>query len=57
MPHTKGDGKVVWRIPELFFLEKGKWVPSDHMGLLWAQANLLYGLRVYDEVFGEDLIK
>jgi GH15 family glucan-1,4-alpha-glucosidase len=42
-----------WRVPELFFLEKGEWLPNDHLGLLWAQANVLYGLQVYKEAFGD----
>lgn len=45
-----------WRIPELFFFEEGHWVPNDHLGLLWGQANLLYGLTVYQEVLGDSLI-
>lgn len=56
--HEKaGSGDKVWRLPELFFLEKGVWVPNDHLGLLWGQANLLYGLTVYQDVFGDALIK
>ena len=50
--HEK-EGVIVWRIPELFFLEDGMWVPNDHLGLLWGQANLLQGLLVYQEVFGD----
>lgn len=50
-------GKLVWRIPELFFIEKGEWVPNDHLGLLWGEANLLYGLNVYEEVFANKPIK
>lgn len=46
---TTQDG--AWRIPEAYFLEHGAWVPNDHLGLLWAQANLLHALRVFDEVF------
>ncbi|MCL2037691.1 glycoside hydrolase family 15 protein [Candidatus Saccharibacteria bacterium] len=30
-----------WRIPEAYFLEGGKWVPNDHVPLLWTQANVL----------------
>jgi phosphorylase kinase alpha/beta subunit len=50
-------GELVWRMPELFFLEKGEWVPNDHFGLLWAEANLLYGLSTYEEVFSDKIIK
>jgi hypothetical protein len=57
MHEQKGSGKKVWRLPELFFMERGEWVPNDHLGLLWGQANLLYGLNVYEEVFGEEPIK
>lgn len=55
--HEKQDGETVWRIPELFFLENGEWVPNDHLGLLWAQANLLSALQVYEHVFGDALIR
>lgn len=55
--HQKDGGERVWRLPELFFIEKGIWVPNDHLGLLWGQANLLYGLQVYKEVFGDEPIK
>lgn len=52
--HTKADtSETVWRLPELFFVENGQWVPNDHLGLLWGQANLMYGLSVYKEVFGD----
>ena len=54
--HEKQSGEVVWRIPESFFKENGKWVPNDHLGLLWSQAYLLYGLTTYARVFGEQLI-
>lgn len=55
--HPKSDGTVVWRLPELFFLEKGQWVPNDHLGLLWGQANLLAGLSAYHDAFGDEPIK
>jgi Glycosyl hydrolases family 15 len=56
--HTKsGTSENVWRLPELFFIENGQWVPNDHLGLLWGQANLLYGLKVYQQVFADKPIK
>ncbi len=55
--HEKNNGEVIWRIPELFFLEGDRWVPNDHLGLLWAQANLLQALRTYEEVFADTLIQ
>lgn len=54
--HEKQSGEIVWRIPESFFKENGKWVPNDHLGLLWSQAYLLYGLTTYARVFDEQLI-
>jgi len=50
--HEKDDMQV-WRVPELFFYEKDSWVPNDHLGLLWAQANLWYGLITYQKAFGD----
>lgn len=56
--HKKdGSDQIVWRIPELFFLENNAWVPNDHVGLLWSQANLWHGLLMYQEVFGDSPIK
>lgn len=52
--HTKQNtGEVVWHIPEAYFLENGHWAPNDHSGLLWAQANLIYALNAYEQVFIE----
>lgn len=48
----KRGKNIVWRLPELFFHEKGELVPDDHPGLLWAQANLLQALIVHEGVFG-----
>lgn len=45
--------KKVWRLPEAFFLEKGEWVPNDQIGLLWSQANLLYALNIFRDVYGD----
>lgn len=46
---VEGDLKM----PEAYFSEHGQWVPNDHIGLLWAEAGLLYMLTVFDEVFGD----
>ena len=54
--HEKPNGEIVWRIPESFFKQKGEWVPNDHLGLLWSQANLLQSLHDYERVFGKQLI-
>ncbi len=40
-----------WRIPEAFFLEQGSWVPNDHVGLLWAQVNLIRALDACKHLF------
>ncbi len=40
-----------WRIPEAFFLEDGHWVPNDHVGLLWAQVNLIRAIDSCSELF------
>ena len=29
-----------FRMPEAYYLEGGKYVPNDHVPLLWSQANL-----------------
>lgn len=51
LAHITTDQKGAWRIPEAYFMEHGVWVPNDHLGLLWSQANLLYALRVFKETF------
>lgn len=55
--HGKADGTVAWRLPELFFQEDGEWVPNDHLGLLWAQANVLLALTEFKRVFGDTLLR
>ncbi len=35
-----------FRCPELYYLEKGRYVPNDHVPLLWTQANLLLALNM-----------
>ena len=55
--HEKPNSETVWRIPESFFKQKGEWVPNDHLGLLWSQANLLQSLHAYERVFGENPIR
>lgn len=35
-----------FRCPELYYLEKGQYVPNDHVPLLWTQANLLLALNM-----------
>ena len=54
---TEVDGKTVWRIPESYFLENNRWVPNDHLGLLWSQGNLLHALAVFSEVFGDQPVR
>lgn len=40
-----------WRMPEAFFRECGSWVPNDHVGLLWAQVNLLRAIDACSDLF------
>jgi hypothetical protein len=35
-----GSGSLALQCPEAYFLEKGSYVPNDHVPLQWAQANL-----------------
>lgn len=49
--------KHISRIPEAYFLENSRWIPNDNPGLLWAQANLIYAINVFKEVFGDTLLK
>ena len=37
-----------FRCPELYYLSRGKYVPNDHVPLLWTQANLLVALKVME---------
>ena len=45
------EGRRSWRIPEAYFLENAAWVPNDHVGLLWSQANLLHALKIFEAIF------
>lgn len=38
-----------FRCPELYYLEDGRYVPNDHVPLLWTQANLMLSLSVMQE--------
>jgi phosphorylase kinase alpha/beta subunit len=38
-----------FRCPELYYLEHGRYVPNDHVPLLWAQANLMLSLKLMEE--------
>lgn len=38
-----------FRCPELFYLERGEYVPNDHTPLLWTQANLMLSLKLMEE--------
>lgn len=38
-----------FRCPELYYLENGRYVPNDHVPLLWTQANLMLSLRFMKE--------
>ena len=40
------------RCPEAYFLERGRYVPNDHVPLYWAQANLWTALRAMEESAG-----
>ncbi|HUS26662.1 MAG TPA: glycoside hydrolase family 15 protein [Nevskiaceae bacterium] len=44
-PSTDGQ---IWHLPEAYFLENGQWVPNDHRPILWAQANLLLALNMFE---------
>jgi hypothetical protein len=35
-----------FQFPELYYVEDGRWVPSDATPLLWAQANLMVALKL-----------
>ena len=38
-----------YRCPELYYIENGKYVPSDATPLLWTQANLMIALKTMEE--------
>lgn len=48
---TSDDGQAVppLRCPEVYYLENGRYVPNDHVPLLWTQANLLLSLWMMKE--------
>ncbi|MCA9349150.1 hypothetical protein KC878_03345 [Candidatus Saccharibacteria bacterium] len=53
--HALSD-QLVWRLPELYFMESGH---RFRMTILWVtmgQASLVYGLFTYRKVFGDNLI-
>lgn len=38
-----------FRCPELYYLEAGRYVPNDHVPLLWTQANLLLAIQLMED--------
>lgn len=38
-----------WQCPELYYLEKGKYLPGDAIPLLWTQANLKISLAMMEK--------
>lgn len=38
-----------FRCPELYYLEHGRYVPNDHVPLLWTQANLMLSLKLMEQ--------
>ncbi len=38
-----------FRCPELYYMASGKYVPNDHVPLLWTQANLVLALKIMEE--------
>jgi len=48
---TSEDGRQApaFRCPELYYLEHGRYVPNDHVPLLWTQANLMLSLKMMEE--------
>jgi phosphorylase kinase alpha/beta subunit len=38
-----------FRCPELYYLERGRYVPNDHVPLLWTQANLILSMKLMEE--------
>lgn len=45
----KDKGIHEFQCPELYYLEKGRYVPNDHTPLLWAQANLLVAFELMEQ--------
>jgi hypothetical protein len=46
-------GVPAYRCPELYYLEDGRYVPNDHVPLLWTQANLMLALKFMEETCGK----
>jgi phosphorylase kinase alpha/beta subunit len=40
-----------FRCPELYYLERGRYVPDDHTPLLWTQANVMLSLKMMEESY------
>ena len=38
-----------FKCPELYYLERGRYVPNDHTPLLWTQANVMLSLKMMQE--------
>jgi hypothetical protein len=38
-----------FRCPELYYLEAGRYVPNDHVPLLWTQANLMLAIKLMED--------
>jgi hypothetical protein len=51
------DGKL--QLPEAFYHEfvdgESRWIPEDHMPLLWSQANLLTAVRTFENIYKRHL--
>lgn len=43
------QGVQGFRCPELYYLEGGRYVPNDHVPLLWTQANLMLALKFMED--------
>jgi phosphorylase kinase alpha/beta subunit len=41
----KTDQVPAFRCPEMYYLEEGRYVPNDHVPLLWTQANLIVAIK------------
>ncbi len=41
-------GVPAFRCPELYYLEDGRYVPNDHVPLLWTQANLMLAMKLME---------
>jgi phosphorylase kinase alpha/beta subunit len=46
---SKDSGVPEFKCPELYYLENGRYVPNDHVPLLWTQANLMLSLRIVEQ--------